>query len=341
MKDNIKDLYGEVIEKIADFKSSKINFLNVVSLPYNTTEIFIDLVLGVINSKKKVLYITNEKNTEIYFWKVIQRAAESVRGTYFDAASDDDYLKSDLVFTNHKNAIKIGRVFDLIIYDDLSSYSPYNKFEILGLLSRCVKDCNTKIIAYSYTRIFNIENEINIPAYKSALPMVEPRIMVTRVNTNKEIPNCAFEHLAYSIFMKRRVVIFIPEMDILLNTYNYLKSISDQLTDNIFILTAEKSREVLISKFKKERKIIILTSEFEEKLYCEGGEVDYLILFNENLYHNKKKLLFICGRASDVEMNKRGEVIFLANEIDNDIDMIKSITRKFNERAWKMGLLKI
>lgn len=329
------------MEELLDFKSSKINFLNVVSLPYNTTDIFIELVLDVINSQKKVLYITNENNIEINFCKIIQRVAGSVRCAYFDATSDEDDLKADLVFTNHRNAIKIGRVFDLIIYDDLSSYSPYNKFEILGLLSRCVKDYNTKIIAYSYSRIFNIENEINIPAYQSALPLVEPRIMVTRVNTNKEIPNCAFEHLEYSIFMKRRVVIFIPEMDILINTYNYLKNISTQLTDNIFMLTGEKSREALISKFKKEKKIIILTSEFEEKLYCEGGEVDYLILFNENLYHNKKKLLFICGRASDVEMDKRGEVIFLANEIDNDIDVVKSITRRFNERAWKMGLLKI
>lgn len=341
MKGNIKDLYKEVNAEILNFENSENKFLNVVSLPYNTTSIFEELVKNTIRSKKKVLYISNENKTEINFLKIINKQSNLFRYSYFDAFSDNYHLEADLVFTNHKNAIKIGRVFDLIIYDDLSCYSPYTKFEILGLLSRCVKDTKTKIIAYSYTSVFNIENEIRIPAYKNALPMVEPRIMVTRVNTNKEIPNCAFEHLKYSILMNRRVVIFIPEKDIMMNSFNYLESISGKLTDKIYMLRDEEKKDWIIKRFKNDRKIIVCTSEFEENLYSEGGEVDYLIFFNDNLYHDKKKLLFFCGRASNNDMGKRGEVIFLANDIDKDMDLIKSVTRRFNESAWNMGLLKI
>lgn len=340
MQDSVKDLYIDVAGEILNFENSDLNFLNVVSLPYNKTSIFKELILSTVRSKKKILYITNEQKGDISFMKVIKKYSSEIKCSYFDFLQGNHHLEADLVFTNHNNAIKIGRVFDLIIYDDLSSYSPYTKFEILGLLSRCVKDKNTKIISYSYTRVFNIDNEIYIPAYNNALPMVEPRIMVTRINTNKEIPNCAFEQLKYSILTNRKVVIFIPEQEVLMNTYNYLESISDELTKNIHILTSENEEEI-IKRFKYERKIIILTSEFDERLYCESGEDDYLIFFNDNLYHNKKKLLFICGRVSDVEMDKRGEVVFLTNDIDSDIDLIKSITRRFNESAWKMGLLKL
>ncbi|MHC1681669.1 MAG: hypothetical protein AB6733_01740 [Clostridiaceae bacterium] len=341
MQDNIRDLYAEASNYILAFKDSSSNFLNVISLPYNKTSIFKDLVLNTINSKKKILYITNEKKDSINFLKTIKKYGSIIRYSYFDMFSDNRELEAELVFTNHSNAIKIGRVFDLIIYDDLSSYSSYTKFEILGLLSRCVKDKNTKIISYSFTKVFNIENEIYIPAYKNALPLVEPRIMVTRVNTNKEIPNCAFEHLKYSIIMNRKVIIYIPEQEVLMNTYEYLENISTELTKNIHVFSNGKDEEKLIKRFKSEKRIIVLTSEFEERLYCESGEVEYLIFFNENLYHKKKKLLFICGRISDVDMDKRGEVVFLTNDIDSDIDIIKSITRRFNESAWKMGLLKI
>lgn len=340
MNVNVRDLYEEAGEEILSFKNSRHNFLNVISLPYNNTAIFIKLVMNSISSKKKILYITNEKKDEINLLKLIVKENKLIKHSYFDISSDKHVLESDIVFTNHKNAIKIGRVFDLIVYDDLSAYSYYTKFEILGLLSRCVKDKSTKIIAYSYASIFNIENEVYIPVYESGLPVAEPRVMTTRVNTMKEIPNCAFEYLQYSVRMENSVVIYIPKKDILISTYNYLRSVSDKLTEKIYILADRKDEEPLVKLLNEEKRMIILTCDFEEKLYSKDREVDYLIFFNEILNHNKKKLLFICGKASENEMEKRGEVIFLANDVGADIDFIKNTTRKFNESGWKLGLLK-
>lgn len=333
------DYLKEVNKEISKWELSGEKFLNIVSLPYNPASFFEKLILKYIENGKKVLYITNEDKEAI---KIITefRKTKGYKGhCYFDKYSREECFEVPLVITNYKYAIKISRTFDLIIYDDLACYSRYQKLEIIGLLSRCVKDKNTKIIAYSYIGIFNTKNEISIPVYYDGLPIVEPRIMLTRIKSKKEIPFSVYEYLKWSMIMNRKVVIYIDTEEVLINIYQHLLSLSNELTKDVYIMRQEDRKNANI--FMNKKKSILLCNKFNDKLQSDDGEVDFVAYLKDSNDFDLKKLLFLCGKGSHGKKEKRGEVIFLAYEAVSEIEEVKNITRGFNKKAWELGLLRL
>ena len=68
-----------------------------------------------------------------------------------------------------------------------------------------------------------------------------------------------------------------------------------------------------------------------------------MVYFADNPQFDYKKIVYLC-RGRDIgrgENSLKEEVILLANLESIHIEEAKNITRDFNRKAWKMGLLDI
>jgi len=321
-------------EKISAFGNGKENLLNVITVPYNSCDLFSNIIFTFIENNKSVLYITEENKYKIAMMKFIKDNTDFRGYSYFDFSSDSKSLKASIVFTSYVGASNLENNFDLIIYDDVSCYSPYSGKEILTLLNRYINK-DKKLIAFSTKEIFNTKESVYIPYYKDNNPLIEPRVVLTRINTEKEICFSEYEYLKWSMEMNRNVVLFTTDTSTKEYIYNYLKTIKNKLTSNIYFFSKD-NRDFL--EFPNVKKKIIVTENMDVLNY-DIYPMDILVHNCAGIIYDSKKLLFFCGKVSSIDRERNSEVVFLVNRNTDAIEETKEITRNFNKDAWNLGLL--
>ena len=321
-------------EKISAFGYGKERLLNVVTVPYNSCDLFSKLIFTFVENNKRILYITEENKFKIAMMKIIKENTDFRKYSYIDVGSDSKDLRSSIVFTSYAVASKLENNFDLVIYDDVSCYSDYTKTEILNLMDRYV-DEECRLIAFSTDEIFNTKENVYIPYYKDNNPLIEPRVVLTRINTEKEICFSEYEYLKWSMEMNRNVVLFTTDTNTKEYIYDYLRTIKNKLTSNIYFFSKD-NREFL--EFPNVRKKIIVTENMDVLNY-DIYPMDILVHNCEGIIYDVKKLLFFCGKVSSIDGERNSEVVFLVNRNTDAIEKTKEITRSFNKDAWNLGLL--
>lgn len=314
--------------------SSKSNILNVISVPYNNSSIFVDTILSIVSRRKKVLYITNEKEEKINILKHIKKKTDFRQYAY--VRNEKSYYKDKLlIITNHENCFYINEDFEIVIYDDINSFSNYSVRDIERLLST---RNSKKIITYSIEPIYDSEDQIDIPIKRVNMPFIEPRVITTRIDISKEIPFVLYEYLTWFVSSKRKVVLYVPDEKRLEKVYHCLCNLKEELGNNIFIYNKDKKIENLLKA--KDEAVIIIANNMEN-LRLSFGNLDIVVYFADDESYNYKKLTYICGKAGANDSIGNSEVIFLANSNSEDMDKAKSITRNFNKIAWESGLINI
>lgn len=312
-------------------------FLSVVAPPYNTTLIFIKTIMQYISMGKKVLYITGEYENYVEIIKYFKDNTKFTQYTYLKNSVNSSNLP--LIFCNYKKAIIIKDRFDLIIYDDIRSYPVYSKYEIIDIMNKC---CNKygKLITYSVDDIFNKGKEILLPVKYNKIPLVEPRIITTRIDINKDMPFVVYEYIKWSINIGRRVTIMLPENISIFNVTSYVFKYCETLTHNIMYYSKYDDNVNKINEIHRYNQGIIITNDFDS-VCIDNSSTNIIVLFADNSEFNYKKLVYFCGRTGEGDIGNRGEVIFLAKEENYEIEKAKSITRNFNKKAWEDGLLSL
>lgn len=323
--------------EILHWCQGKGSFLNIVSPPYNTALIFIETILEYLRYEKKVLYITDEKHKYIEVIKKIKEYTNFKQYTYLNSNLNlSNYL---LVFSGYKKAAEIKEEFDLVIYDDIRSYPRYSKIEIAELMNNCCKS-DGKLISYSIEEVFKNQKSIFLNLRNNKIPIVEPRLITTRLDINKEMPYVVYEYVKWSINIGRRVIIPVPDKVCLFNVMSYVFKYADKLTRNIMYYSSEEKNVKAISEFRKFNDCIMVTDDFDS--VCTKDEVaNIIVFFADYKKYTYKKLTYFCGRTGKGGIKDRGEVLLLANEETNDIERAKNITRNFNKEAWESGLLRL
>lgn len=311
--------------------------LDVISVFYSACDIFLEVIRTYINEKKDVLYITNEDEDSIdiiYFIKKYSNLYE-----YEHSDEINMIVNKYLHVCNHEDASKLQKNFDLVIYNDIRSFPRYNKKQIKKVLLKMCKD-QGMAIAYSVENIFNEGAAITIPLRDNKIPIIEPRIITTRVNLNIDIPLVVYNYLKWSIISNRRVIIFTPDEKKATAVFKYLYGFKEKLTENILLYISNKSDAHIPIQFMNKDKGIIVTNDFEES-YLEFHAVDVIVYFADDIKFNYKQLLYLSSKVGRNEEVQRGEAIFLANVETYEMDKARSIAREFNEKAWERGLLSI
>ncbi|MBV4430433.1 hypothetical protein KM803_03680 [Clostridium tyrobutyricum] len=325
-----------VEQDIIKWINRKKKFLNIISVPYNSTEIFIEIIQKYMKEDKKVIYITYEKPGQISIISNIKKYTNLKDYSYIKKFTNNN---SNLKICSLETATKIDQKFDLIIYDDISSFSYHNRYEILDILDKLAYE-NSRIISYSIEEILKNADYIIIPLKNNKFPIVEPRTVITRINISKDIPFVIYDYLKWSINAGRKVIIYVPDYIKVREVSSYIRQYCKYILKNIMCFERERPDEKVISKFFNMENAVLITDYFGD-LISHIENSDIMIYFADNKSFNYKEFIYLCASVARDKKNLKGEVIFLANYETKEMEKAKCIARNFNKEAWNMGLLKV
>ncbi|MBE6071240.1 MAG: hypothetical protein E7208_04710 [Clostridium butyricum] len=320
------------VDKINYWYKKNIKYLTIVTVPFNTSCIFCDIINIISNSGKKVLYVWGKDIENRELIAALREKGSIITHSFIQKGEST----SDLTFINYKNIERIEGEYELIIFDDITYFSNLNGSIIREILDFCSKIGN-RILLYCIEKISLIGEKIELAAYNYEQPFVEPRVITTRINLNIDIPYSLYDYLKWFKDSNHKVAIYVPDKEKLDLVYEYF--IEKLKIKNVKIIKASKTEEIKkcerVSKIK-DKAIFIITNKIEELLeYCYMD--DAVVLFSEDQKYTYKKILYICGQMRSVN-STLPEVLLVCNEISEDIDKAKDMARDFNKKVWEKKL---
>ncbi|OBR91836.1 MULTISPECIES: hypothetical protein [Clostridium] len=326
----------KISENIVKWSGTKDTFLNCISVPYNSTEIFLEVIEKYIRQNKNIVYITNEKMGNVDIIKDIKKYTHFTDYAYVKGCKSN--LNCKLQICNFENAAKLEKKFELIIYDDISSFSLYNKYEICKLISKLTHE-DSKVIIYSIESIVENSKKIFLPAKNEGL-IIEPRNILTRLNMNKEMPFLVYDYLKWSISIGKKIIIYVPSECKIEKVASYMHKYCRSLAQDVVCFANGETNKKLIYKFLQAKNSILITNCFEETV-LNAKNSELIVYFADDINFTYKEFVYLCGSVGRGEKNLKEEVILVSNIETEEIEKAKSITSNFNREAWNMGLLKI
>lgn len=321
-------------DMILDGAKQKLHKINIISALNNKEQIFNKVFNWCFKENKKILYIINADIEEIKILGLINKSFINC----IEGENDIAYTGKVNVCT-HSRALFLKGKFDLIIYDEINSRPRYSNESIKKLMNYICNNYGT-MISYSVESIFHNELILYNLRKDKQVPIAEPRIMITRVNIEEEIPMSVYEYLEWSINTNKKVIIYAPDDEKTNNIYKYLSNIDHKLTKNIFKYITVNGNKTELSKFLLAEYGILVTDDFNENYYGVHP-LNVMIFFADNDNFNYKDLVYMSSKINRRSMADREEVIFLCNSETEHMDRCKNILRELNKRAWEEGVLKL
>lgn len=165
--ESIKDAHTD--QNVMNWVKKNKKHLNVVSIPYNNSLTFLEIILELIRENKKVLYITNQDVKDISLLKKI-RTITSFRSYCYFRGNYTNLEDKLLIITNYDSAYLIKDNFYCVIYDDISCYSEYESKDIRGLVYKIKAE---KYIVASIEPILEEGDVIEVTRKTTNIPIKE------------------------------------------------------------------------------------------------------------------------------------------------------------------------
>lgn len=336
MNTNLNEIRNRVelnygIKKIEEWYDKGSESLSIVTIPYNSTLIFSDIILKLVKRNKKILYIWNGKGIKQKLASYVKRINKDIKFSYITSRES----REDITFINYRDIDNINEKYDLVIYDDISYYSSLNNEQINKLYRKLVNKF-TRFILYSIEEL-DLDEQFYLGPLSTEKPFVEPRIINTRIDLNNDIPCILYDYLTWFKLEKKKVVFIVPREENIECVYKYY--IDKLKLENVKILKVlRNSYEEIKKQVLKicNQSIFIITNDMEVVL--KDFTVDEaVILFSDSIYFSYKKFLYICAYIGKV--NKlMPEVLLVSKETTIDMDTAKDISRNFNKFIWEKKL---
>ncbi|MDU2490177.1 MAG: hypothetical protein E7D27_06235 [Clostridium celatum] len=329
---NYKEL-NNAFKKINKWYGKKTKVLNLKTRPFNVIEVFSDIINKVLHENKKILYVFCSEEKD-YIKAKINEIYE-----FLDETISSKQLEVNIHYETIGNIEDTDEGYDLVIVDDISLFSKISNEYIRESIENIYWK-SRKIIIYSSEYIFPIGEKIELPYIYSGEPMVEPRLMSTRIRLEENIPLSLFEYFKWFKESKRIVLVVVPSEEKLNKVYNHYYEVLREL--NIRVVRYTKNQDF---KFIKEiidgysDSIFIITNNCGQ--YMNNIlNVNIIILFADDIYYSYKKIVYMCA-SLDNSRESQSELILVSREVSQDMDCARSITREFNKRLWEKQYLKL
>jgi late competence protein required for DNA uptake (superfamily II DNA/RNA helicase) len=334
---NFVSYKDKVSESILSWSRGREKALNVIAVPYSSPIIFLKVILHYVEAEKKILYITGEFEDNIQILALVKKCTDFREYSYVRNSATS--INSMLTVCDYKSAVRLKDTYDLVIYDDTSSFPEHNNFEVMDLVIKCTKDTG-KIIVCAVESIFKNQRDIIIPIRENKRPLIEPRYVLTRIDLSKEMPYMIYDYLNFSVDNDRKVVIYAPDGQGVHSVFSYLCNFKSSLSKNIMYYINGESHEKVLYNFIKIKKAILVTDDYKDR-FINLEDTDIVVYSSHSTFFDHKKLIYFCGKAGRSDKLRASEVVFLANSESYDMDKAKGIIRYFNKEAWEMGLLSL
>ena len=331
---NLKE-FNNCTSKISKWYNKQSKILSIVTNPYNTSLIFLSIIKSLIKEKNKILYVWNGEGYNRELIESLKKDGLNFTYSYME----EKEISANLVFVNFKNIRNIKGCYDLCIIDDISKYSTFSKEEIREYIEY-LYIYSKRIISYSIEKIINMGTSFNISDLIRREVFVEPRIITTRVKLDEDMPYTLYDYLMWFKSNNRKVIIYAPNEEKINKIFNYYTN--ELKIKDIKIIKFLKNNNVkdieYIYKIKN-KSVFIITNNIRE--YSKGEDsIDIVALFADESFYNYKKILYFCADVGKNVKNKNiGEVLLVAKDISEDMDLAKDMTRGYNKNIWERGLL--
>lgn len=322
-------------DKIDYWYKRNIRFLTIITVPFNTSCVFSEIISKVSQDNGKVLYIWGKNGENRELINTIREFNSDVSHSYIEKGISS----TTLTFAHYNNLTKINKQYDLIIFDDITYFSKLSSVDVRDALDIC-SNLGERVLLYSIEKMTLVGEMFELAAYNYKKPFVEPRILTTRIDLNLDIPFTLYDYLRWFRENNHKVVIYVPNKEKLDIVYDYF---SNKLKlSEVRIIKVSKTDEIKrcekVSKYK-DKAIFIITNKIEELLeYCQMD--DAVIMFSDNERYTYKKILYVCGQMRNVNL-ELPEVLLVSNDVSEDIDKAKNMARNFNKKVWEKRLIEL
>ena len=315
--------YKYATKQIEHFLKQNSKILSITSSPFNSLSIFKEAINDISLNNKKLLYITNNK----------KKLRELLDGTLAKtlklkyAYTEDS--KTNIICLDFEEAKAINEEYDLTIIDDISTINQTNQIKTLVDI---IYNDSKKIIVYSIEKI-SLEKTLEICDINNPIPILEPRIMTTRIDLTKDIPFSLYEYLKWFNSRNRNVIILVPDVNIYVDI---IKKYVDKfnLKDIKIIYDLKQTTKI---NFQKDKSVFIITKDIVENI-TEIKNLDIVMLGLDKNIYSYKTIVYLSSIVAN-NSKEQGEILLIANTISKDMELAKNIVRNYNKLLWQKGLL--
>lgn len=319
--------YG--IKRISSWYKKNLKSLSILTVPFNSSLVFENIILEAIRRKEKILYIWSGYGEVRELIDKIRLKKRNVRYAYVE----EDIADCDIVFLNCKNISKIKKIYNLAIFDDVSSYSRLSTYNLKGAYEYTL-EISQRSILYTIEPVIPIGEQFQLTNINKEVPFIEPRIITTRIDLNKDIPYALYDYLKWFRDEKKKVAIFVPDKDKLDLIYNYY--IDKLRMERVKVIKYSKNDEkrYINNGLKIKDKAIFIITDYMEVSLEEFKIEEVVVLLADNSRFNYKKLIYLCGNISRLG-NRSSEILFVSRDVSGDMEITKDMAREFNKRIWE------
>lgn len=320
------------VQKIDYWYKKHIKFLTIITVPFNTSCIFADIIDKLSRSGERVLYVWGKDMENRELINSLREFNSQISYSYFKKSDSN----TSLIFVNYKNLDNVHEEYDLVIYDDITYFSNLSNSRLLEYVKE-YGHIGKRSIVYSIEKLPIIGEKFELSAYNYEQPFVEPRVMTTRIDLNTDIPYTLYDYLKWFKESNHKVAILVPDNEKVKSVYEYFDN-KLKLSNVKVIKALEKNSIKKIERVLKykDKSIFIITNQVEELL--ESCYIDdVVILFSDNIVFNYKRLLYICGAMRNMNYSVP-EVLLVSNSVSEEMDKAKDIARQFNKIVWEKSL---
>lgn len=320
------------VQKIDYWYKKHIKFLTIITVPFNTSCIFADIIDKLSRSGERVLYVWGKDMENRELINSLREFNSQISYSYFKKSDSN----TSLIFVNYKNLDNVHEEYDLVIYDDITYFSNLSNSRLLEYVKE-YGHIGKRSIVYSIEKLPIIGEKFELSAYNYEQPFVEPRVMPTRIDLNTDIPYTLYDYLKWFKESNHKVAILVPDNEKVKSVYEYFDN--KLKLSNVKVIKALEKKSIKkierVLKYK-DKSIFIITNQVEELL--ESCYIDdVVILFSDNIVFNYKRLLYICGAMRNMNYSVP-EVLLVSNSVSEEMDKAKDIARQFNKIVWEKSL---
>lgn len=321
-----KKLYLKELEVLYDeirawYCNSSHKRMNIITQPYKGLDVLKEIIEEVLKDKETILYITDSLECEKKLEKYIE--------------------KNKLIIRTKSQIEEIEGKYDLIIYDDVNSFSRYGNSKIIEDIDYLYNK-GKKIIIYSVESVYHNIPKVDFVSLENRSLMVEPRIVFTRINTREEIPYLFFDYINWFYKEGKKIILYLENSEERKIIYrNYKKILSELLDIQVIEFNSNRmNKEEFQEKINRSKSGMLIIADINGKELINVNNMNIIVLFNKRTSISYKTLLYFCGLVGK-NNSKGGEVLIVTNEESEEIDKAREIAREFNKKLWEKGFLRI
>ncbi|MCH5172326.1 MAG: DEAD/DEAH box helicase family protein [Erysipelotrichales bacterium] len=316
LKFELSDRQKEISkDTLANYKNG-VNTLIYAVTGAGKTEMIYETIAYVLSNGKTVGFAIPRKDVVIELLPRFKDAFPN-RKVIAIFGGHHQELEGDIILLTTHQLYRYKNYFDLLIVDEIDAF-PYQNNELLE--SFFCKSLRTNYIYMSATPSEKIKKLFTSKGYSILTLFSRFHNNQLPVPKVKKFPDTlqyflVIKFLKYYEKHKKRVLIFVPTINLSKQVFNYLKLFIKKLD---YVNSKRMSKNIILDNFRNKKLMFLVTTSILER-GITIDDLQVIVLFANHVVYSSQTLIQIAGRVGRNINHPMGDVYFLTNEITDDI----------------------